>query len=142
MATNIGVVEIDWDSRVGISIKIHIGVLSSQSANNNAIVLNDAVDRLPKGSQLSSGCLYDAIFSNRGTTKKRDDALIGVICLENGAGIGSSLIIGKSNSDCIRLAGLERRSRDNNGQKRKDRSEGELHFEIEEQDLQSSVKYD
>lgn len=142
MATDLGVVEVDWNSRVGVSIKVCISVLSSQSANSSAIVIDDAVDRLCKGSQLSSGRLHSAACSNRGTPEERNDTLIGVVSLESSAGIGPSLIIGKRNGDCIGLADLERCGRDSGRQKREDRSEGELHFEIEEQVLQSAVKYD
>jgi hypothetical protein len=131
MAADIGVVEIDWNSRVGVSIKISIGVLSSQGGNIGPIVLNDAVDILREGCQLGSGGLHGAVLSNRCTAKERNNRLLGVVSLENSAGVCSRLVIGKGNSDSIGLADLEGRGGNGNCQKRKNSSEDKLHFEIE-----------
>lgn len=127
---NFSVVQIDWNGSVGTSIKVQIGVLSSQGTNDSVVVCDDTIDRLCKVGELGGGCLDITTCPNRGTTEEGEDALISVIGLECHASIGSRLIIGQSQGNLVGLADLDRRGRDSDYHKRDGSSNGEPHFEI------------
>jgi hypothetical protein len=127
---NLSIVEVDWDCGVRTTIKVQIGLLSSQGTDGSAIVPDDTIDRRCKVGELGGGCLNSTTRSNRGTTEEGEDALIGVIGLECHASIAARLVIGQSYGNLVGLADLKRSGRDSDGHKRDDSSNVELHFEM------------